>query len=331
MLRVLARSFVTLLAVWLPASCVDQPLNYTAEDAPRFEPKPVIKPGGQVVALALGSGGPRVFAQIGVLRALEAQGYVPDLIVGTSGGAILGALYAAGYSPDDLEELALAESPFTILDFTVSRYGYIAGRTLHAKLAQLLEDRTIEQLKKPFAATATHVETGELEILNRGNAAIAVRASAAIAGVFLPVMIDGTHYVDGELVAPVPIRVARRLGAEVVIAVDVQARLDEAPTLPNYPAEWLTLGALKRRLTDSEVDESTVLIQPVLPYYAGFSNAYKRRLIAAGERAVTDALPKLKELINPLDEKAKTARLAPRPLSPLQLSQLMTGHGLAHF
>lgn len=331
MLRVLARSFVTLLAVWLPASCVDQPLNYTAEDAPRFEPKPVIKPGGQVVALALGSGGPRVFAQIGVLRALEAQGYVPDLIVGTSGGAILGALYAAGYSPDDLEELALAESPFTILDFTVSRYGYIAGRTLHAKLAQLLEDRTIEQLKKPFAATATHVETGELEILNRGNAAIAVRASAAIAGVFLPVMIDGSHYVDGELVAPVPIRVARRLGAEVVIAVDVQARLDEAPTLPNYPAEWLTLGALKRRLTDSEVDESTVLIQPVLPYYAGFSNAYKRRLIAAGERAVTDALPKLKELINPLDEKAKTARLAPRPLLPLQLSQLMTGHGLAHF
>lgn len=331
MLRVLARSLVTLLAVWLPASCVDQPLNYSAEDAPRFEPKPIIKPGGQVVALALGSGGPRVFAQIGVLRALEAHGYVPDLIVGTSGGAILGVLYAAGYSPDDLEELALAESPFTILDLTVSRYGYIAGRTLHSKLAQLLEDRTIEQLKKPFAATTTHVETGELEILNRGNAAVAVHASAAIAGVFLPVMIDGTHYVDGELVAPVPIRVARRLGAEVVIAVDVQARLDEAPTLPNYPAEWLTLGALKRRLTDAEVDESTVLIQPVLPYYAGFSNAYKRRLIAAGERAVTEALPKLKELINPLDEKAKTARLAPRPLLPLQVSQLVTGQGLAHF
>ncbi len=325
MLRVLARSLATLLAVWLPASCVDQPLNYTAEDAPRFEPKPIIKPGGQVVAVALGSGGPRVFAQIGVLRALEAQGYVPDLIVGTSGGAILGALYAAGYSPDELEELALSESPFTMLDFTVSRYGYIAGRALQSKMSQLLEGRTIEQLKKPFAATSTHVETGELEILNRGNAAIAVHASAAIPGVFLPVMIDGAHYVDGELVAPVPIRVARRLGAEVVIAIDVQAKLDEAPLMPNYPTDWLTLGALKRRLVDTEIDESTVLIQPALPYYAGFSNAYKRRLIAAGEQAVAEALPKLKELINPLDEKAKTAQT-----NRLQLS-LAARHGLAHF
>jgi NTE family protein len=299
MLGLFARSLMVLLGIWLPASCVEQPRNYSAEDAPRFEPRPVIKPGGQVVAYALGSGGPRVFAEIGVLRALEAAGYIPDLIVGTSGGAVIGALYAGGYSPDEIEELVIAETPWSLLDFAISDYGYIAGQALLTKLERLLENRAIEDLKKPFAAVVTHVETGGVEILNRGNAALAARASIAIPGVFLPVIIDGAHYVDGELVAPVPIRVAKQLGGDVVVAIDVQAKLDEAPTMPFYPSEWLMLGALKRRLVDAEVDETTALIQPALPYYAGFSASYKRQLIAAGEAAVAEALPRLKELISP--------------------------------
>ena len=307
MLGVLARGLVLLIGVWMPVSCIDQPGDYSAEDSPRFEPVPVIKPGAQVIGLALGSGGPRVFAAIGVLKALEANGYVPDLIVGTSGGATVGALYAAGFTPDQIEAIALDMSVFDVIDFAISDYGYIGGHALHGKLLRLLEGKAIEALKKPFAAVVTHVETGGLEILNRGNAALAVRASIAIPGVFLPVIIDGAHYVDGEIVAPVPIRVAKQLGAEIVIAIDVQARLDEAPPMPAYPAEWLMLGALKRRLVDAEVDDTTILIQPLLPYYAGFSNAYKRRLIAAGEEAVKEVLPKLQSLINPEDRKTRKA------------------------
>ncbi len=307
MSAVLARGLALLIGVWVPVSCIEQPGNYSADDSPRFEPVPVMKPGGQVVALALGSGGPRVFAAIGVLKALEANGYIPDLIVGTSGGAVIGALYAAGMTPDEIERIALDSSPLDIIDFALSDYGYIAGHLLYGKLLRLLEGKTIENLKKPFAAVVTHVETGGLEILNRGNAALAVRASTAIVGVFLPVIIDGAHYVDGEFVAPVPIRVAKQLGADVVIAIDVQARLDEAPAMPFYPPEWLMLGALKRRLVDAEVDDTTVLIQPQLPYYADFSNAYKRRLIAAGEEAVNEVLPKLQSLINPEDRKTRKA------------------------
>ena len=312
MLGVLARSLAFLIGIWIPVSCVEQPDNYSAEDSPRFEPTPVIKPGGQVIGLALGSGGPRVFAEIGVLKALEAKGYIPDLIVGTSGGALLGALYSAGFTPDEIEAIALDTSPLDIVDFAISDYGYITGRALQARLARLLKGKAIEDLKKPFAAVVTHVETGGLEILNRGNAALAVRASVSIPGIFMPVIIDGAHYVDGESVAPVPIRVAKQLGADVVIAVDVQARLDEAPSMPSYPPEWLMLGALKRRLIDAEIDDTTVLVQPVLPYYAGFSSNYKRRLIMAGEEAINEVLPKLQALIHPQEGKTRKAGLSDR-------------------
>ena len=315
MLALAARTMALLIGLWIPISCGEQPGNYSAEDSPRFEPVPVIKPGGQVVALALGSGGPRVFAAIGVLKALEAKGYIPDLIVGTSGGAIIGALYAAGFTPDEIEAIALDTSLLEVLDFTISDYGYIAGHALRAKLVRLLEGKTIEALKKPFAAVVTHVETGGMEILNRGNAALAVRASMAIPGVFLPVVIEGAHYVDGELVAPVPIRVAKQLGADIVIAVDVQARLDEAPAMPFYPAEWLSMGVLKRRLVDTEVDDTTILVQPMLSYYAGFSNQYKRTLIAAGEAAITEVLPKLQQLIQPEDQKTRKAKTSERLLA----------------
>jgi NTE family protein len=308
MLALLARNLALLIAIWIPISCVEQPGNYSADDSPRFEPVPVIKPGGQVVALALGGGGTRVFAAIGVLKALEAKGYVPDLIVGTSGGAIIGALYAAGFTPDEIEEIALDTSILELLDVAISDYGYIAGNVLRAKLTRLLEGKAIEALKKPFAAVVTHVETGGMEILNRGNAALAVRASMAIPGVFLPVIIDGAHYVDGEIVAPVPIRVAKQLGADVVIAIDVQARLDEAPAMPFYPSESLSLGALKRRLIDAEVDDTTILVQPVLAYSLGYSNDHKRRMIAAGEASITEALPKLQQMIQPEDQKTRKAQ-----------------------
>jgi len=304
-----SRIVAMLLAVWLPASCVDQPRNYAGEDAPRFVPVPIIKPGGPVVALALGSGGSRAYASIGVLKALEAQGVIPDLIVGTAGGAILGALYAAGLSPDEIEAIALSHSLADLVDLTISDYGFIAGHALQARVARLLEDRTIEDLKKPFAAVVTHVETGGLEILNRGNAALAVRASTAAPGVFMPVIVDGAHYVDGGLVAPVPIRVAKQLGGDFVIAVDVQPRLDEAPAPRFYPSDWLARDVLTRRLIDAELDEGTLLLQPSVPYYGGFSENQKRQLIAAGERAVAEALPRLQRLINPVDPKAKQARL----------------------
>ena len=295
----MARRTLTVLGVaWVATSCIDQPVSYAGDDPPRFVERPLSPPTRPIVALVLGSGGPRTVATIGVLKALEDADIRVDLIVGTSGGAIIGALFAHGYSAQEIAELAVNTSPLKFIDPVLSDYGYIRGVALEAMLDQLLDSRRIEDLRKPFAVVATHVETGALEIFNRGHAATAIRASAAIPGVFFPVRIDGEHYVDGEISSPVPIRVARRLGADVVIAVDVMAQLDEAPALPRYPAEWLSYGTMRRRIVDLEADDKTVLVQPAIGYNAGASQAYRARLIAAGEEAGRNAIQKIKVLID---------------------------------
>jgi NTE family protein len=232
-----------------------------------------------------------------VLRALDEADIPIDLVVGTSGGAIIGALYAGGYTGAEIAEIAISVSPWSFVDLAISDYGYISGGALERFVRASLDNRRIEQLKIPFAAVTTHVESGTQETFNRGDTATAVRASAAIPGVFLPVRIEGEHYVDGELVSPVPIRTARKLGAEIVIAVDVMAKLEEAPTLPRYPMEWLIYGALRRSIVDLELDELTVVVQPPLDYYAGMSEAWRRRAIDFGYIAGQKAVKRIRELI----------------------------------
>jgi NTE family protein len=304
------RAFALLALVWVAASCIDAPLEYRGDAPPEFVEESYARPDRKIVALALGSGGPRVIAQIGVLKALEEAGIEIDLVVGTSGGAVLGALWSGGHSADDLARLALETSPWSLVDPALSEYGSVRGDALARFVDRQLDGRRIEALNRPFAAVVTHVETGALEIFNRGHAATAVRASAAIPGLFFPVRIAGEHYVDGEIRSPVPIRVARQLGADVVIAVDVQARLEEAPTLPGYPAEWLAYGALRRTIVDLEVDEATALVQPELPYFAGFSREYRRRSIEIGYRSGRAAIERIKKLIGPATEEKKSAERA---------------------
>ena len=307
-IRFSGRAIVTVLLVWMAASCVDAPRDYRGDAPPRFVDRPLPRPERPIVALALGSGGPRVYAQIGVLRAFDEADIPIDLIVGTSGGAIIGALYAAGYSGAEITEMALSRTPWSFLDLAISDYGYVRGDTLERFIREHVEDRRIEALKIPFAAIATHVESGTQEIFNRGDTATAVRASAAIPGVFFPVRIEGEHYVDGELVSPVPIRVARRLGAEIVIAVDVQARLEEAPLMPKYPTEWLVYGTLRRALIDAEVDDATIMVQPALDYLAGASEAYRRRAIELGYEAGVKAVAMIRERIEEGTAEKKQAR-----------------------
>ena len=308
---------------WIATSCIDPPISYSGDDPPRYVDRPLALPNRPIVALALGSGGPRTVAAIGVLKALEDADIQIDTIVGTSGGAIIGALFAAGYSADEIAALAMATSPLAIVDPVISDYGYIRGVALEGWLDRLLDGKRIEDLRKPFAAVVTHVETGAMEIFNRGHAATAVRASAAIPGVFFPVRIDGEHYVDGEIVSPVPIRVARRLGADIVIAVDVMARLEDAPAMPDYPSEWLIYGAMRRKIVDLETDDMTVTVQPEIGYYAGASRAYRERMIAAGEAAGRKSVDKIHALIEERTEqkKARGVPHAPRRLTAMRFTR----------
>ncbi len=177
------------------------------------------------VALALGAGAARGWAQIGVLRELTAHGFVPDVVVGTSMGAVVGGCFCAGRL-DQLEAFALSLTKrrvFSLLDFTMSGTGLLSGSRLRAALLRDLGSIRIEDLPIRFASVATQIQTGHEIWLSRGGLVDALRASYALPGVFEPVQIDGRWLIDGALVNPVPVSVCRALGADVVIAVNLVA------------------------------------------------------------------------------------------------------------
>jgi NTE family protein len=179
------------------------------------------------IGLALGGGAARGFAHIGVMRTLEAHGIVPDVIVGTSIGAVVGGCYA-GRQLDSLEQWARGlnvRSVLSYLDISLSGSGLIRGGHLAKQLEMALTDSRVEDLPIRFAAIATEFNTGHEIWLTRGRLAEALRASYALPGIFPPVLIGGRWLVDGALVNPVPVSAARALGARLVIAVNLNSDL----------------------------------------------------------------------------------------------------------
>ena len=175
------------------------------------------------IGLALGGGAARGWAHIGVLKALAKAGIKPDIIAGTSIGAVVGGCYSAGHL-DNLERWALELTPkriFGYLDFNLAGTGLISGQRLCGRLEQHLGNRSIEELGTRFTAVATEVGTGHEHWLSRGRLVDAVRASYALPGVFKPVKVNGRWLFDGALVNPIPVSVCRALGARYVIAVNL--------------------------------------------------------------------------------------------------------------
>ena len=178
---------------------------------------------GVKIGLALGGGAARGWAHIGVLQALQRAGVKPDIIAGTSIGAVVGGCFAAGHL-DNLEVWARELTPkrvFGYLDFNLAGTGLISGQRLCERLELHLGDRNIEDLNTRFTAVATEVGTGHEHWLSRGRLVDAVRASYALPGVFKPVKINGRWLFDGALVNPIPVSVCRALGARYVIAVNL--------------------------------------------------------------------------------------------------------------
>lgn len=191
---------------------------------------------GVKIGLALGGGAARGWAHIGVLRALHAAGIRPDIIAGTSIGAVVGGCYASG-NLDDIEGFARELTPrriFGYLDFNLAGNGLIGGQKLCDRLDRHLGDRLIEDLDTKFTAVATEIGTGHEHWLSRGKLVEAVRASYALPGIFKPVRVNGRWMFDGALVNPIPVSVCRALGARYVIAVnlnfDVLGRGSVVPT-----------------------------------------------------------------------------------------------------
>jgi NTE family protein len=194
---------------------------------------------GAKIGLALGGGAARGWAHIGVLRALLAAGIKPDIIVGTSMGAVVGGCHLAGQL-DDLEEFARSLTKrrvFGYLDFNLAGTGLISGQKLCDRLERHLSDRRIEDLDRRFTAVATEIGSGHEVWLSRGRLVDAIRASYALPGIFKPVKIDGRWLFDGALVNPIPVSVCRALGARYVIAVnlnyDISSRSAAANAIVN--------------------------------------------------------------------------------------------------
>lgn len=209
-----------LLAVAL-AGCALAPANHNGGDAPRTAVIVPLKAQRPTLGLVLGAGGARGFAHVGVIKALAAAGLEADVVVGTSSGALVASFYASGMSAQTLEAMALELEDRDIFDFTLFGPGRIEGAQLQRFVNRNLNDRLIESLAKPFAAVATERTSGRMTVFNRGNTGMAVRASASVPTVFWPVLINGQSYVDGGVASRVPAALAREMGADVVVAVDI--------------------------------------------------------------------------------------------------------------
>jgi NTE family protein len=267
-------------------------------------PKPVVqaKPAPRI-ALALGGGAARGFAHIGVIKALEAQGIVPDIVVGTSAGSVVGALYAGGYSGFDLQKIALQLDEGQVSDWTLPDRGVIKGEALQNFINKTLNNKPLEKLARPFGVVATDLASGEPIVFRTGNTGMAVRASSSVPGVFQPVAINGREYVDGGLVSPVPVQAARSLGADFVIAVDISARPQHGKTQNTMEMLLQTFAIMGQSISRHELSGADVVIRPHTPEIKATDFQGRHLAVLEGEKAVAAQLA---------DLRAKLARLRER-------------------
>ena len=279
------------------AGCASPPL--APEHPPRAEPLVLTRKADRpLIAFVLGGGGARGFAHTGVLKVLDDAGIRADLVVGTSAGSLVGALYAGGIRNNELVETALAVQREELIDFVFPHRGFIEGNRLQAYIDKALKGRLIEQLDIPFVAVATELASGRLVAFTRGDAGMAVRASCSVPVVFQPTVIRGSEYVDGGLVSPVPVKIARESGADLVIAVDVSRQPDEHKGLGTSAA---MLGhafvVMEHALAQEETKLADVVIRPDLAKVPATDLAARGQAIKAGEDAARAALPQIRSLI----------------------------------
>jgi len=281
------RVFAVFLLVSLLAACATPPPPPPAP--PVAVPKPPIK-----IALVLGGGAARGFAHIGVIKALEAQGIVPDIVVGTSAGSVVGALYASGMSGFDLQKLALGMEEDMLADWTMPNRGVLKGAALQDFINQKVKSQPIQKLPKPLGVVATDLLSGEMVLFRSGSTGIAVRASSAVPGVFQPVEINGRDYVDGGLTSPVPAQSARSMGADFVIAVDISnvGRRDKLTGTLDVLLQ--TFAIMGHTLSTHELKDADVVIRPKTAAVSSTSFEDRHLAILEGEKAAAAIMPELK-------------------------------------
>ena len=303
------------------AACGSTPASAPAGSTPSAatatpsaaEPTPI------KIGIALGGGAAKGFAHIGVIKMLEANGFAPAVVAGTSAGSVVGAMYASGMNAFELQEKAVALDESKIRDLQFSSGGLVLGQKLEDYVNEQVHNKPLEQLAKPFVAVATRLEDGERTVFARGNTGQAVRASSSVPGVFQPVTLGKFHFVDGGIVSPVPVDAARQLGADVVIAVDISNK-----ARGKSPGDLLgTLGQsiaiMGQKLGQAELARADVIIRPLVLDLGSTDFSQRAKAILEGEKAALAAMPQIRARVAQLQaERAAATQLAQQKAAAAQ-------------
>ena len=261
---------------------------------------PVVPPAKPAkVAVVLGAGASKGFAHIGVLKVLEAQRVPIHMIVGTSAGSLVGSLYASGKNAFELQDIAMKMERDNVLDYDwkVWRGGLIKGEKLENFINANVRNTPIEKLKIPYFAVATNANTGEEMVFGRGNTGVAVHASCSVPGVFQPVKIGNHTYVDGGLVSAVAVDVARRYGADVVIAVDISGGLDKNTPSGMMDTMGKSVSIMYMRNINAQLKNADVVIRPNVKDIGSTEMEKFNQAIFEGEKEATTAMPAINQII----------------------------------
>jgi len=304
-MKALKAKGLTGLAAALLAMAIVGCAGTPAETPEKLSPRPLAEiqrsaPGRAAearrptVALALGGGGLRGFAHLGVLRALDEAGIRPDIVVGTSAGAVVGAAFASGMTPDELTSTARRVKLSSLIDLTLSTGGVMRGRHLATWIDTVTAGVPIQAFPIRFAAIATDLQSGTPVLLDSGSAGAAIQASAAVPGVTVPVRYESGNLIDGGVSSLVPVRSARAMGADLVIAVDIYCHGPRAQGLGALTVVGRVMQTQNCLLAASEMAEADVLIAPGVRVSGMSAKDEQEAAILAGYEAARAALPTIK-------------------------------------
>ena len=276
-------------AVDAPPLCTPAPAPALAEVI--TPPRPMRPPR---IALALGGGAARGFAHIGVIEVLEENGIHADIVTGTSAGSLVAAMYASGRTGKELETIALNMDESALTDWSFPGRGLIRGAALADYVRAQVGNRSFDQMKIALGIVATDLDSGKPILFRRGDVGTAVRASSAVPAVFTPVKIGTHEYVDGGLTSPVPVRSAREMGADVIIAVDISQLPDGGATGDALHMLLQTFSIMSRSINELELKEAEIVLHPKLTGVAGTDFTLRKKNIEAGREAALAMLPAIK-------------------------------------
>jgi NTE family protein len=249
------------------------------------------------IGLALGSGGARGFAHLGVIKVLQDEGIPINLIAGSSMGALVGSFYGAGLEMDRLYKLSTAFKRKYFLDFTVPKMGFIAGKKVKEFIKVFTHGKKIEELSIPLGIVATDLLTGEKVVFKTGPVANAVRASISIPGIFIPERYNGRILVDGGVSDRVPVSVAKEMGADIVIGVDVSMFKRNAEINSIYDVIMQSIDIMQHEIVANRQVSADIMIRPPVEIYSSRAFTNIEEIIALGEEETKKHLPQIKHVI----------------------------------